>query len=111
MVINENRKLETADDILKSEEFRELYSQCILGNFAAQLSRKSTVTKVLKKISTLESLGNPNGDIEDITAAVTVFAAKCYGRSVHGTMSDVQFDMWKMTTAKRKPTAINQCAS
>jgi len=66
---------------------------------------KSTVIKVLKKGCTLESLGNPNGDIEDITAAATVFAAKCYGSSVQGTMSDVRFDMWKKTTAKKKLTA------
>lgn len=36
---------------------------------------KSTVIKFLNKSCTFESFENPNGDIEDITAAATVFAA------------------------------------
>ena len=64
----------------------------------------TTVLNVLKKDCKLETLGNLDGNIDDIVAAATAFMAKCYGSTVQGSMSDIGYDIWLKKTSKRKVT-------
>ena len=54
----------------------------------------TTVLNVLKKDCKLEPLGNLDGNIEDIVAAVIAFMAKCYGSIFQGSMYDIGYDIW-----------------